>query len=354
MHLVGPSSELRRAKVELEYADFKPVLRSEGANGHIYIQGRMTVEGFRECEGCPDHEIDRKVKRTKKVRSHYSVYPPMILLPTGTKISREEARRLLNSEHSEECTHVAINSIIQTDRQRKPRIIGVLGDFGDYESSGFHFNDAFWCRVKQNGVWQTWAPLYTMFSRGNVTEKLRVLRDFKNQRPIKDSTVVDLYSGIGYFTLSYAMNQPRRIYCWELNPWSVEGLVRAARMNNLGPVRVVNQDERYDYNENDSIVIFNEDNQRAQQRLETLNLSEISHINMGMLPNARSAIAVAKQMSQPGTIVHLHENVREEDIPAWTSAFAGRIGDCLHVEKIKQYSPALIHVCGDFVSDGYN
>lgn len=350
MHLVGPSNELRRAKVELETANCKPIIRSEGDVGHIYLQAQVNVDGFRECPGCPNHEIEKTPHKSKKARKHYAIYPPMILLPTGTEITEEEARALLNREGPQQCTHVAINSTVQTDCQRSPHIIGVLGDFGVYDYEGCHFTDAFWSRVKQNGVWQTWAPLYTMFSRGNITEKLRVLHKFRDQRPIMDSTVVDLYCGIGYFTLNYAMNAPRRIYCWELNPWSIEGLVRGARMNNFGPVRVVHENERYVYNDNDYIVVFNEDNQRALDRLETLNLTNLSHINMGMLPNAWRAIPVAKRLSERGTVVHLHENIPNKDISRWVSHFSKEIGSCIHVEEIKQYSPALVHVCGDFIA----
>src|SRR5690606_18256943 len=100
--------------------------------------------------------------------------------------------------------------------------------------------NAFWVSTKQNGIFQTWAPRYTMFSRGNITEKARILdfhrgdagleRRKKSLAALKGLWAVDLYAGIGYFVFSYA-KRGMRVLCWEINPWSVEGLRRGALRN---------------------------------------------------------------------------------------------------------------------------
>ena len=65
---------------------------------------------------------------------------------------------------------------------------------------------------------QTWAPKHTMFSRGNIKEKARVLNlakqptaglepGLENTDPEARTMAVDLYAGIGYFTFSYAASQ---------------------------------------------------------------------------------------------------------------------------------------------------
>lgn len=155
------------------------------------------------------------------------------------------------------------------------------------------FSRAFWVSTKQNGITQTWAPRWTMFSRGNIKEKARLLsfhddnddnnedkdddddqativvKENATQRPVMtdsqeekrnheyqdqrnnnrrahrvvpaerraDGLVVDLYAGIGYFAFCYAA-LGFRVLCWELNAWSVEGLRRGAEANGWG-VRVV-------------------------------------------------------------------------------------------------------------------
>ncbi|KAF8001153.1 hypothetical protein HF325_004942 [Metschnikowia pulcherrima] len=128
-------------------------------------------------------------------------------------------------------THFAINKpIIEDDVMRRPfNLIPLWGDFGPEPTPDLYSNpsesdlrNAFWCNAVQNGIRQTWAPRYTMFSRGNIKEKKRILDSYTS---LHGKTVLDMYAGIGYFTLSYLSNGAT-VFCWEINPWSIEGLVR--------------------------------------------------------------------------------------------------------------------------------
>ncbi|KAI1108669.1 S-adenosyl-L-methionine-dependent methyltransferase [Nemania sp. NC0429] len=193
------------------------------------------------------------------------------------------------------------------------------------------FSRAFWVSTKQNGITQTWAPRWTMFSRGNIKEKARLLSfhddgdededtggkddarhtaDEWKQKQLSHGAVpagavaVDLYAGIGYFAFCYAA-LGFRVLCWELNAWSVEGLRRGAGANGWA-VRVVvpgrrrgrgretgKGDERGDESVNDqdddeeeeeaeekmlrdvlagdeTIIVFLEDNKRAARRIRKL------------------------------------------------------------------------------------
>lgn len=251
----------------------------------------------------------------------WTAYGPLALLPAGsfTSAAWREVLSLtadkfpLNSEPTEErakgqdddsallwklilaeiswaggtkVTHLAVNEGIPLHSAAKPGAGGesenflrspsglrmLYGDFGpggeeegEEEGKGPTKDDfarAFWVSTKQNGITQTWAPRWTMFSRGNVKEKARVLRfhepppppqqvnvDLTNQnqngngngnenesedlshRHIPASqrasaVAVDLYAGIGYFAFSYAAAGFGKVFCWELNAWSVEGLRR--------------------------------------------------------------------------------------------------------------------------------
>ncbi|KAK6858721.1 S-adenosyl-L-methionine-dependent methyltransferase [Apiospora arundinis] len=80
-----------------------------------------------------------------------------------------------------------------------------------------------------------------MFRRGNIKEKARVLSFHEPTDPslhhramslgeLCNKWAVDMYAGIGYFVFSYA-ELGMRVLCWELNPWSVEGLRRGALAN---------------------------------------------------------------------------------------------------------------------------
>lgn len=140
----------------------------------------------------------------------------------------------------------------------------LYGSFGPVSTSSPstpthpNFDTTLWVSTKQNGLIQTWAPLHTMFSRGNIKEKARLLsfhhhpshhhtddtlQQAKKKNPTTTTTAfegkyaIDLYAGIGYFVFSYA-TLGLRVLCWELNAWSVEGLRRGAEANGFS-VRIV-------------------------------------------------------------------------------------------------------------------
>ncbi|KAI8634461.1 hypothetical protein F5Y19DRAFT_470647 [Xylariaceae sp. FL1651] len=279
------------------------------------------------------------------------------------------------------------------------------------------FTRAFWVSTKQNGITQTWAPRWTMFSRGNIKEKARLL-NFHNvcgmeinsghllhrEIPVKqrrDAIAVDLYAGIGYFAFCYAA-LGFRVLCWELNPWSVEGLRRGAKANGWS-VRVISSvDERNSEEEermmrevlgsNETIVVFQEDNTRAASRIKQLaeltrecdaqsereqdkdqdhvglQISNILHVNCGLLPTSEgswnTAWDIARESKQ--TWLHIHENVgaldidaKKEEIQQWfvhrarsRDEEAGTETDvCVeHVEQVKTFAPGVWHCVFDLSS----
>ncbi|KAI0545226.1 hypothetical protein F4679DRAFT_562101 [Xylaria curta] len=282
------------------------------------------------------------------------------------------------------------------------------------------FTRAFWVSTKQNGITQTWAPRWTMFSRGNVKEKARLLRfhdspTSQNQQgdgsedlshrhiPIperRDAIAVDLYAGIGYFAFSYAASGFRKVFCWELNPWSVEGLRRGAVENGWG-VRVVipattlqREKEEEMLKEilegDETIIVFLEDNARAADRLRRLDqlsrereeegslgfrMSSIMHVNLGLLPTSQLSWATAWEIAGESRRAwfHIHENVGVADIDAkkgeireWFAARARGVDGCRgsgvegdgkdgvgagvcveHVELVKTFAPGVWHCVFD-------
>ena len=58
-----------------------------------------------------------------------------------------------------------------------------------------------WATRKENGIFYTWNITKSMFSVGNITEKQRV-----GKFNCTGQTIVDLFAGIGYFTLSYLIH----------------------------------------------------------------------------------------------------------------------------------------------------
>ncbi|KAI9821940.1 MAG: hypothetical protein M1827_002522 [Pycnora praestabilis] len=350
----------------------------------------------------------------------YTIYPPMLLLPTHT--FQVPAWRTLFLEVGQDLvqdlyrtialamgvTHIAANAPIpllmsQSTREyhdheyegsgegdgsddidhplitsseggqnilRRPSDLTPLyGNFGPNVATPSKpttrdLEEAFWVSARQNDIYQTWAPLYTMFSRGNMSEKSRLLTlstlrpppllngNLQGVRQGEGYSVVDLYAGIGYFAFSYARvldeveeGKERaeegkggkkcegRVLCWELSPWSVAGLRKGAGGNGWG-VRVFDfdgpdrddggggedgQNEKVDLGD-ERIIVFREDNKHAVHRISNFRsaISPIRHVNCGLLPSSRGcwSVAVGALDQEVGGWLHIHENIAIKDIAA--------------------------------------
>lgn len=362
-------------------------------------------------------------------------YEPMILLPSGSFTStawKTILEKLSGSQLVEDLwrsmlrrigqkspgatTHLAVNDGIpltvdnaqhddggdeEENILRSPIGLRILyGDFGPSEIAGGRiavtdrdFDQAFWASTKQNGIYQTWAPRWTMFSRGNVKEKARLLR-FHDEAPsqagketqeqpshrvrprasLKDTYAVDLYAGIGYFVFSYA-KLSMRVLCWELNPWSVEGLRRGAIANGWS-VRVVQGEDLHRpvhevlAEEQDTrIVVFLANNKDAAGRIRELRAIglelQVSHVNCGLLPRSDDSWEAARETLLGGGTdeidgwLHLHENVGAKDIETrrseiqsifdiWDERDEGsHIAKVEHVELVKTFAPDVWHCVFD-------
>ncbi|UCH71755.1 MAG: class I SAM-dependent methyltransferase family protein [Thermoplasmatales archaeon] len=92
--------------------------------------------------------------------------------------------------------------------------------YGDRDSETIH---------RENGVKFKLDPQKVMFSSGNMDERIR-MATVLNQ----DEIVVDLFAGIGYFTLPIAVhNKPRKIYAVEKNPIAFKYLEENIVLNNV-------------------------------------------------------------------------------------------------------------------------
>ncbi|KAF2273058.1 uncharacterized protein EI97DRAFT_469978 [Westerdykella ornata] len=256
------------------------------------------------------------------------------------------------------------------------------------------FSSALWVSCTQNGLLQTWAPRYSMFSRGNVKEKARILglasETVKAARGKgEECTAVDLYAGIGYFAFSYKKAGFKKVLCWEMNPWSVEGLRRGAGGNgwSVGIFHNPEEEKEEEIGELD-ILVFPESNSHAFSRISQLKnlqsppLPPIRHVNCGFLPSSRLSWRTAVRVLDVrlGGYIHCHENVGVADIEERREEVQREIGEfldewewererdvgvavgrgrerkrrveCRHVERVKTFAPGVIHVCFDVYVEG--
>ena len=338
----------------------------------------------------------------------YAIYEPMVLFPSGSFTSAEWAAELSrqppasttalwtaildhlsrssNAKKKQPLTHLAVNQGIPLSSQdgagenvrRSPSGLRILhGDFGHDQPPDVtpDFDAALWVSTKQNGIFQTWAPRWTMFSRGNVKEKARLL---DSPRAVGDVCAVDLYAGIGYFTFCYAA-LGMTVFCWEINPWSVEALRRGAHANGWtvqviqGAALVLPVEQAV--TPGARIYVFLEDNARAADRIGNLQrhagmARHVAHVNCGFLPTSMptwdAALGVTRKNTADGNTswLHLHENVgehdiqtRKEEVQASLRATAGeerpkRNITVTHVEKVKTYAPGVWHCVFDVSISG--
>ena len=349
-----------------------------------------------------------------KANFEYTIYSPMLLLKPNflSSILREEAdERLLDrlpGLYAMICqelkvTHIAVSGAIpgrlssscgpeSADREpdepnilRLPtRFTPLYGDFGPLNimhiPTQLDFEEAFWCSTVQNSIFQTWAPRYTMFSRGNISEKARILslssltEERLGCKPGKTS-VVDLYAGIGYFAFSYAKAGVGKVLCWELNSWSLEGLRRGAIGNDCEVASIDgNVDNQMALRQvargKEKFMAFHGTNQLAGLHMRTLRslIPSVRHVNCGYLPSSKAVWKTAVSVLDPvsGGWIHAHENLAQREIESRRNEVVNIFSDlvlavhgpeasqkftvdCEHLQRVKSYSPGVIHCVFDIV-----
>jgi tRNA wybutosine-synthesizing protein 2 len=375
-----------------------------------------------------EHELSLGDPETP-LPKRYTIYEPMLLLPLNafthpaawgslySSLNNEQRQALYaciaNAFTRSGITHIAMNAPIvplnpqgQENRMRSPvGLVPIYGDFGartlvtgDGESaqpSAADYERAFWVRIVQNhDIVQIWAPLYTMFSRGNIKEKARILghgsvfeglgEETLGGGKVGDVAVVDMYAGIGYFVFSYLKRGVKRVWGWELNGWSVEGLRRGCvengwecrvfRVSEDGNVSTPISELVESLSDTDRVVVFHGDNRYAANTMsevrafmeERQQWTSIRHVNLGLLPTSSLSWDSACKIidERQGGWVHVHENVdvhcideKQDEIVAslgrsWAECLSQSTAiepniECMHVEHVKTYAPGVMHCVFD-------
>ncbi|NWI33067.1 TYW2 protein, partial [Sula dactylatra] len=165
------------------------------------------------------------------------------------------------------------------DGMRSPSVTLLLGQDG-------------WVEHVDNGIRYTFDVTKCMFSPGNITEKLRVA-----SLPCSGEVLVDLYAGIGYFTLPYLVHAAAAFaHACEWNSHAVEALRRNLALNGVQDrCRVHHGDSR---------------------QLELRDIAD--RVNLGLIPSSEEGWPVACRVLKKGTggVLHIHHNVETLPTPA--------------------------------------
>ena len=174
-----------------------------------------------------------------------------------------------------------------------------------------------------------------MFSSGNGTEKARMAG-----MAAAGETVVDLFAGIGYYTLQLLHHAGvAKVYACEWNPNSVAALRANLELNAVDPQRC---------------EVLVGDNRR------TAPSAVADRVLLGLLPDSERAWPIAVEaLRESGGVMHVHGNVASGEEEAWTRRLESTVAEIAasfgrewsvrveHVERVKWYAPRVRHLVAD-------
>ncbi|KAL0023672.1 hypothetical protein WJX77_012323 [Trebouxia sp. C0004] len=195
--------------------------------------------------------------------------------------------------------------------------------------------DSGWVQHKEGGVVYSLDVTKCMFSSGNTTERQRM-----GKLQCCGETVVDLYAGIGYYTLPFLCKAgAARVIACEWNPNAIEALHRNLKLNEVA--------DRCQVLEGDCTLT-------APKKLA-------DRVSLGLLPSSQGGWATALEAlkADTGGWLHLHHNVTDSVEAEWclgTVATLQQLAHQLgrnwqlrldHCERVKWYAPHIRHLVLD-------
>ena len=202
---------------------------------------------------------------------------------------------------------------------------GVSGEFRRPSMELLYGTDTESVRL-ENGIRYGFDVTKVMYASGNTDERMRMRR-----LDCTGETVVDMFAGIGYFTLPLAkFSGARRVFACEKNPDSYGFLVRNIRDNDVSDVVI-------------PILADNRD---------LLGRGFADRILMGYVQTTADFLPAALRMIRPGGIIHYHDTFYVSEyrdrIESIFSENCGEDGyEIMGIREVKSFAPAVSHYVAD-------
>ena len=176
---------------------------------------------------------------------------------------------------------------------------------------------------KEHGILYKLDVSEIMFAKGNLTERKRITKLVK-----KDEVVVDMFAGIGYFSIPIAKtSKPKKVYSIEINSKAYHYLLKNIRLNEVeGKIVPVL---------GDCVV-------------ELPKLGRIAdRVIMGLLPSCKECLMDAMKVIKPNGIIHYHGTAKDwkelfEDVKT-AAEVEGFEVELIRKVRVKSYAPKIYH-----------
>lgn len=199
---------------------------------------------------------------------------------------------------------------------------GVSGEFRRPSMRVIHGTETESVRL-ENGIRYGFDVTKVMFASGNTEERMRM-----RNLDCTGETVVDMFAGIGYFTLPLAkFSGARRVFACEKNPESYQFLVRNVRDNEVADV----------------VLPMLGDNRSIP------GADFADRILMGYVQTTSEFVPAALRMIREGGIIHYHDTFYVGEQERRVREIFSPLCDyeVLGIREVKSFAPSVSHYVAD-------
>lgn len=243
------------------------------------------------------------------------------------------------------------------------------------------FTSPGWITVQEYGIRLSFDMTKLMYSRGNVTEKIR----FAQECVQLDDVVLDMYAGIGYFTIpALILGKASHVHACEWNVDAVNALLYNVLDNGLTLSRLnlseksnVEDDHKQNKLEEIQRHFSSQKIKHQSQKIVTVYhadsrdlllqnnhlVNAVDRVSLGLLPSSEGGwkTAVEALRLERGGWLHVHGNVPTVERKKWALWLCSRLiqfcqnipgkqqwtAICNQVVTVKSFAPHIDHVVAD-------